>query len=109
MNLPNSEMELKRRDDHSSLSAHRLNNIAIKAIEMENHNEQVSFKHKRLKHLPPNKIGYHSNAEPRNPNTKMLPGISIKNILPEDKNILELKHRFKGLPVRRPLRNSRNS
>ena len=39
----------------------------------------------------------------------MLPGISIKNISADDKKITEFKHRFKGLPVRRPLRNSRNS
>ena len=73
-----------------------ISNISIKPPELENCIEQTGLKNKKPKYLPPTKPGYHSQAESRNANTKMLPGISIKNISPDDKNMLEFKHRFKG-------------
>ena len=79
MNYPPLPNKPKRLEENAHFPVNTLNDISIKAIDFQNQNNQPHFRPKKLKYLP-HKIGVRREAESRNTNKKILPGLSDNKI-----------------------------
>ena len=78
INLENRWPSLSKND--TNIPTNNLNNLTIKEIEFNNHNEQNIFRPKNMKYAIPTKIYHNGYYKLQNKNKKMLPGLQFKSI-----------------------------